>query len=167
MIKYSLACKKGHTFEGWFASSDAFDKQAKRKLVACATCGSTEVQKALMAPRIGGTRQNKQASEVAPKKGRRGAVPAVVPATDLAPLMATELPEAQKQLLEAMRQLRKEVEANADYVGSNFAEEARKIHHDEVPARGIYGETTPEEAKALVEEGVSVYPLPLLPEDKN
>ncbi len=162
MIKYSLVCKKGHTFEGWFASSEAFDKQAKRKLVTCASCNSTEVQKALMAPRLSGTRQNKQASDVAPKSRSKAA-----PVPVAAPLMAAELPESQKQLLEAMRQLRKEVEANAEYVGKSFAAEARKIHHEEVPARGIYGEATPEEAQALHEEGVSVYPLPLLPEDKN
>jgi hypothetical protein len=162
MIKYSLECKKGHAFDGWFASSEAFDKQAKRKLVSCTACGSTDVKKALMAPRIAGTRQNKQSADPAPKSRRKTAV-----TPSPSPLMATELPEPQKQLLEVMRNLRKEVEANAEYVGSNFAEEARKIHHEEVPARGIYGEATPEEAKALHDEGVAVYPLPLLPEDKN
>ncbi len=163
MIKYSLACKQGHTFEGWFASGSAYDTQAKRKLIACGVCGSTAVEKALMAPRIGGTRQNKQANDTdtvtSTKRSRRKAAST--------PLMATALPEPQKQLLEAMRQLRKEVEANAEYVGPNFADEARKIHHDEAPVRGIYGEATPEEAKALHDEGVSVYPLPILPEDKN
>lgn len=159
MIKYSLTCKKGHSFEGWFASSKAFDQQAKRKLVTCTACGSTEVEKALMAPRIGGTRQNKQPGEAAPRASRRKQAPQ--------PMMAAELPEPQRKLLEAMRQIRKEVEAKAEYVGPKFAEEARKIHHEEAPARGIYGEATPDEARALHEEGVEVYPLPLLPEDKN
>ncbi len=162
MIKFSLACKKGHTFEGWFASGDAFDKQSKRKLIACAACGSTDVGKSLMAPRLAGVRQNKQPIDAPARKTRRAAVPAAA-----TPMMTTELPEPQKQLLEAMRLLRKEVEANAEYVGPSFAEEARKIHHDEAPARGIYGEATAEEAAALIEEGVGVYPLPQLPEDKN
>lgn len=161
MIKYALACNKGHRFDGWFASGDAYDKQAKRKLVACPTCGSADVQKALMAPGIAGTRQNKQVDAPTPRQRR-------VKAQATAPeLMATQLPAEQKALLDAMRQLRKEVAANAEYVGPKFADEARKIHHDEAPARGIYGEATPDEAKALHEEGVTVYPLPVLPEDKN
>ena len=160
MIKYSLACDKGHGFDGWFASGDAYDKQAKRRLVTCPTCGSPKVQKALMAPGIAGTRQNKKSETSVPKRRRSTAPPQ-------AELMATQLPAEQKALLAAMRQLRKEVAENAEYVGSKFADEARKIHHDESPARGIYGEATPAEAKALIEEGVTVYPLPVLPEDKN
>ena len=161
MIKYSLQCNKGHRFDGWFASGDAYDKQAKRKLVTCPVCGSDGVQKSVMAPRIAGTRQNKLADAPVTKR-RRGKPQVAAPE-----LMAAQLPAAQKALLEAMRNLRKEVEANAEYVGPKFADEARKIHHEEAPARGIYGEATPEEAKALHEEGVTVYPLPVLPEDKN
>ena len=160
MIKYALACKRRHTFDGWFASSTAYDTQAKRKLVTCPVCGSSDVQKTLMTPSLGGTRQNKQAAEATPKRRRSKTSPPPE-------LMATELPAEQKALLDAMRKLRKEVEAKAEYVGPNFADEARKIHHDEAPARGIYGEATPEEAQALHEEGVGVYPLPVLPEDKN
>lgn len=160
MIKYSLACDKGHRFDGWFASGDAYDKQAKRCLVSCPTCGSAAVKKALMAPSIAGTRQNKQADAPTPKRRRATASPP-------AELMAAQLPAEQKALLDAMRQLRKEVAANAEYVGPKFADEARKIHHEEAPARGIYGEATLAEARALHEEGVTVYPLPVLPEDKN
>ena len=112
-----------------------------------------------MAPRIGGKRQNKTDDGAVAKTRRRKSAPA--------PMVANELPAPQKELLEAMRKLRQEVEANAEYVGPKFADEARKIHHDEAPARGIYGEATPEEAKALHEEGVAVYRLPILPEDKN
>jgi hypothetical protein len=163
MIKFSLACNKRHRFDGWFASGDAYDSQAKRKLVTCPVCGTADVRKALMSPRITGTRQNKQI-DTQPAVRTSRAKPRAAAATEL---MATQLPAEQKALLDAMRQLRKEVAENAEYVGPKFADEARKIHHEEAPARGIYGEATPEEAKALHEEGVTVYPLPVLPEDKN
>lgn len=167
MIRYSLACTHGHAFEGWFPSSDAYDTQARRKLITCATCGSHDVAKALMAPSIAGTRQNKQPDKAAPKRTRTRKQAVLGPEAIPVPMVANDLPVSQKQLLDAMRELRKQVEANAEYVGPKFADEARKIHHEEAPARGIYGEATPEEAKALHEEGVSVYPLPILPEEKN
>ena len=161
MIRFSLECNAGHTFEGWFPSGAAYDKQAKRKLVTCAVCGSAEVHKAIMAPRIAGTRQNKQ-SDVAPaRRGRSKTAPAK------GELMVSELPDRQKEMLATIRKLRREVEANAEFVGPRFAEEARKIHNEEVPARGIYGEATIAEAKALHDDGIEVYPLPVLPEDKN
>lgn len=154
MIKYSLECDKEHGFDAWFASSDAYDKQRKRGLVVCPGCGSKKVTKALMAPNVG-VRQNKKDDAVT--------------TTRAAPVekVASQLTEKQQALLALMREVRKEVEQNAEYVGPKFAEEARKIHHDEAPERGIYGEATPEEAQALLEEGIAAYPLPTLPEDKN
>jgi hypothetical protein len=160
MIRYRLDCKDGHTFEAWFKNSAAFDNQAKRRLVTCPTCGGSNVTKALMTPNLG-VRQN--------KRGNRAAIaerPVDAP-TAAAEMQVSGPNEQQRELLGLMRKLRKEVEANADYVGPRFADEARKIHHEEAPARGIYGEATPEEVKALAEEGVSAYPLPMLPEDKN
>jgi hypothetical protein len=153
MIKYSLQCDKDHAFEAWFASSDGYDKQRKRGLVVCPDCGSKKVTKALMAPNVG-VRQNKKADTVTAK-----AAPAEK--------VAAQLTEKQQALLSLMREVRKEVEKNSDYVGAKFADEARKIHHEEAPSRGIYGEATVEEAQALHDEGIEAYPLPLLPEDTN
>lgn len=154
MIKYSLQCDKEHSFEAWFASSDAYDKLRKRGLVLCAACGSKIVTKALMAPNVG-VRQNKKSGSIA-----------TVPTAPVEKV-ASQLSEKQQVLLAMMREVRQEVEKNAEYVGPKFAEEARKIHHDEAPERGIYGEATPDEAQALLEEGIAAYPLPMLPEDKN
>lgn len=134
MIRYRLICKKQHEFDGWFRSSSDFDEQAETGDVTCPVCGSSKVQKALMAPAI-------------PKKGKsRKPVPAPDEAAERVSMMVTKL--------------RNHVEKNFDYVGDRFAEEARRIHYKETPRRDIYGETTLEEARELVEEGVEVAPLP-------
>ena len=151
MIRYQLSCDNEHAFEAWFANSRAYDVQVKRGLVSCPECGSTSVEKAIMAPNIG-TKGNKK-QDLAPLKAANNA--------------AAQQSPAHAELLSLMRRMRAEVEAKAEYVGPKFAEEARKIHHEEAPARGIYGEATPEEARALHEDGVEVYPLPGLPEDKR
>lgn len=164
MIKYSLACEKDHTFEAWFASSEAYDKQRKRRLVSCPACESTSVSKALMAPNVG-VRQNKKSDRAAASASSR--LTDTAPASMSAAPVASELGEKQRALLALMREVRKEVEKTSEYVGPRFADEARKIHHEEAPERGIYGEATLEEAKALLDEGIEAYPLPNLPEDKN
>jgi hypothetical protein len=156
MIKYSLACDKDHGFEGWFKSSATYDTQRKRGLVVCPECGSKKVAKALMAPNLG-ARQNKTADIVTVRATDPGETVKV----------ASRLTERQQAVLTLMRELRKEVEAKVEYVGPKFAEEARKIHDDEAPQRGIYGEATPDEARALHEDGIDVYPLPILPDDQN
>lgn len=153
MILYRLRCKKGHEFEAWFASSAAFDKQAKRGQLSCPNCGSTSVTKALMAPSIA----KRAAGKAQPKRGEEKAADAPT----------LQRVAAHRELAAAMRRLRAEIEAKSEYVGPRFSEEARKIHYEEVPPRGIYGEATPEEAKALKEEGIEFYPLPILPEDQN
>lgn len=159
MIKYSVQCKKGHTFDGWFASSDAFDTQAKRGLVTCPDCGSAKVTKALMAPNVSSrTRRKGRKSD----PGEMSAPP--VPSDSNRQSYGMQVP---KELLDAMRRVRDEVKKNAEYVGPRFAEEARKIHDEEAPARGIYGEATAEEVKSLHEDGVPCLPLPVLPEDRN
>jgi hypothetical protein len=152
MIRYRLKCEKHHEFEGWFTNSAAFDRQAKRGLVTCPRCGTHKVQKALMTPGIAKGAKRKR-SEPAPA--------AQAAAQEIHRLAA------HGELAAAMRKLRTEIEAKSEYVGPRFPEEARKIHYEEVPARGIYGEATREEAKALSEEGIEFFPLPILPEDQN
>jgi hypothetical protein len=146
MIRYDLVCTEGHRFDGWFRDSAAYDEQAGKSQVTCPTCGTSKIEKQIMAPGI-------------PTKSNRREEPARVfsPPAD---------PRA-NAMLRAMRELRKQVESNAEYVGDKFAEEARRIHYQEKEARGIYGETTAKEAAELIEEGIEVHPLPNLPEDGN
>jgi hypothetical protein len=149
MIRYDLICDQGHQFDGWFRDSAAYDMQAAAGLVSCAVCGSAKVAKQLMAPGI-------------PVKSNRKA--------DAAPrqtMMAGGSDPRAQALMEMMRDMRRTVEANAEYVGDRFADEARRIHYSEAEQRGIYGEATREEAEALIEEGIEVHPLPRLPEDGN
>ena len=155
MILYALSCDNEHQFESWFKDSVAFDRQAKRKLVACPSCGSTAVRKAIMAPRLAKgagvpAGEGEAAAEAGAPSSRQPEQPGKAVALD---------PKAQalrKQLLE----LRRQVEANCDYVGPRFAEEARRIHYGERDPRGIYGESSQQEAEALAEEGIAVARLP-------
>ncbi|WP_395685868.1 DUF1178 family protein [Aestuariivirga sp.] len=147
MIRYDLTCDKGHDFDGWFRDSAAYDAQAKRGLVSCTVCGSARVEKQLMAPGI-------------PVKSNRKA--------EVASTMVGGPPDPRlTAMLQMVRELRKHVAENAEYVGDRFADEARKIHYAEAEERGIYGEASPDDAKALLEEGIAVHPLPRLPEDGN
>ena len=147
MIRYDLICDKGHQFDGWFRDSTTYDKQSRRGFVACSVCGSSKVEKQLMAPGIPA------------KSNRKDEVPQKMVAGPVDPRVA--------MMMKMMREMRQHVEENADYVGDKFAEEARKIHFAETEARGIYGEATADEATALIEEGIEVFPLPRLPEDGN
>ncbi len=133
MIVYDLGCPEGHVFEAWFKDSATFEKQARQGKVACPTCGATKVTRGPQATNI--------ATGVSREKSAKAA-------------------EQQAEMRAALKELRKAVETNCDYVGDRFADEARKIHHGEAEARGIYGETTPEEAKALDDEGVPVARIP-------
>ena len=153
MIRYQLQCEKGHDFESWFQNSEAFDKLAKRKQVACPQCGSTKVSKAIMAPNVGVKGNKKSSVPAAAEKSPANADPAAS--------------EAREQVMAAMRHLRKVVEQNAEYVGPRFAEEARKIHYKESEEKGIYGEASAKEVKELADEGIDCHPLPVLPEDQN
>ena len=148
MIRYSLQCHKHHEFEAWFKSSADYERQAKRKLVTCPACGSAKVSKALMAPNVSTSR--KKSTEI----------------TVANPEAAAEA-EKKREFLNLMRQLRAEVEKNAEFVGPRFAEEARKMHYEEAEKRGIYGEATLDEARELHEEGIEFLPLPQLPDDQN
>ena len=147
MIHYDLTCDKGHDFDGWFRDSAAYDAQAGGGLVTCTHCGSVKVEKQLMAPRIPAKSNNK------PEASTK--------------MVAGPVDPRFAAMMQMMREMRKKVEETADYVGDKFAEEARKIHYEETEQRGIYGEATADDAKALIEEGIAVHPLPRLPEDGN
>jgi hypothetical protein len=159
VIRYALICDKAHAFESWFANSAAYDKQVKRGLVTCPLCGSAKVEKTIMAPQIA-------------RKDRGTAEPvAETPATP-APAAEEKTPVAmvspQEQALRAkLKELRDHLVQSADYVGPKFPEEARKMHYGEIEHRSIYGEASPDEAKALHEEGIEFHPLPRLPNERN
>jgi len=159
MIKYALVCDKKHAFESWFADSAAFDRQAKRKLVACPVCDSVKVEKAIMAPRI------------AAKKGRVPIEMPQVPAPEapaaVAPAPVAMISPQEQEFRAKLKELRDHLVKNADNVGEKFPEEARKMHYGETEHRSIYGVASPEEAKELLEEGIECHPLPGLPDDRN
>jgi hypothetical protein len=156
MIHYNLRCERGHTFESWFQSSSAYETQEKRKLVNCPVCGSAEVERAIMAPQI------------MSQKGRESAVPAPAAATEVASPASTPLLMAQERELRAkLKELRDHIVKSADNVGERFPVEARKMHYGDIEHRPIYGEASPDEARALIDEGVEVTPLPVLPDDRN
>jgi hypothetical protein len=160
MIRYNLRCERGHVFESWFQSSSAYEAQEKRKLVNCPSCGSAKVERAIMAP------------QVVSRKGRDGTLPAPVsaptPSTDVTAPTSTPLMMAQERELRAkLRELRDHIVKNADNVGERFPNEARKMHYGDIEHRPIYGEASPEEARSLIDEGVEVSPLPVLPDDRN
>ncbi|MCE1237252.1 MAG: DUF1178 family protein [Hyphomicrobiales bacterium] len=149
MIHYTLLCEAEHEFEGWFRSSADFDAQVADGLVACPVCGSTSVTRGLMAPNVQSGRAREERAETTKRQ-------------------TVMLPDqAQKMMLEALREIRKKVTENATYVGDRFAEEARRMHYGEVEHQGIWGEATSEEASSLSDEGIEFQPLPGLPEDRN
>ena len=152
MIHYQLRCDTDHGFDGWFRDSTAFDRQAKAGLLTCPTCGSAAVARALMTPALGKTRAPPQ--QVAP------APAPAAPATAGPTALAGALPDAVRAVLQRMRS---EVEKHCEYVGPGFADEARRIHNGESKARGIYGETSPEQAEQLAEDGIEVGRMPWLP----
>jgi hypothetical protein len=144
MIKYALGCAEGHEFESWFPDSAAYEKLRKRGLVACPECGSTEVDKAIMAPAVVGVERS-----VVEK-----------PAEAL-------VDDKRRQAREMVARLRREIEANTVDVGARFPELARAIHQGDEPERAIRGQASLAEAKALVEEGVGVMPMPMLADELN
>jgi hypothetical protein len=141
LIRFALGCDHGHEFDGWFRSSDDFEKQRKRGLIDCPECGSHKIEKTLMAPAVATSRKKEK--------------------------VALAMNVEQRRVMAEMKALTEKLRENADYVGDKFAEEARKIHFGETEPRGIYGEASPDEAKSLVEEGVPFMPLPVFPDDRN
>ena len=158
MIRYSLRCEKDHAFESWFQSSSAYDSQVRRKLVSCPVCGSAKVEKAIMAPRIVGKKgRDNPAPDPAPT------APAEAPATESTPLLMTQ----ERELRAKLKELRDHVVKHADYVGEKFPEEARKIHYGDIEHRSIYGEASAADAAELIDEGIELHPLPILPDERN
>jgi len=149
MIKYALACDQAHEFESWFPSSEAYEAQRTRGLVTCPYCQSDKVEKQIMAPSVG--RTDKAADRP--------------PAPE--PQAVAMLSDKERQIRAMIRAVREHVMQNSENVGKAFAEEARKIHYGEAEERAIYGEAEPAEARALIEEGIDVLPLPLVPDDRN
>ena len=152
MIRYALGCEKGHGFESWFKSANAYDKQAARGLIGCPVCGSTKIGKAIMAPGVA--------------RGAAREAPAPAPVREPRAPVAM-LSEKERELRTKLRELRDHVVKNADYVGGKFPEEARKIHYGEVAHRSIYGEASTADAAELIEEGIELHPLPILPDERN
>ncbi len=171
MIHYDLLCGEGHAFDGWFRDSIAFDQQAQRGQLCCPSCGASTVRRAPMAPRLNrGAKApptaSGPASEAAAPQGSGGsALPAgaAAPARHV-PLAARQgAPAMPDQMRAFLQQVRAEVERRCDYVGPSFAEEARRIHKGEARERPIYGETSPEQAEALEEDGIKVARVPWVP----
>ena len=142
MIRYTLKCDQDHGFDSWFASADAFGSLLDAGQLTCPVCGSAKVDKGLMAPSV---------------RPARKAV---------ASPMAGALSQPQTEVETALAAMRQQVEANSDYVGVNFVTEARRMHSGEAPERSIYGEARFADAKALIEEGVPIAPLPFMPARK-
>ena len=163
MIRYALNCDNGHDFDSWFQNSAAFDKQKKRGLVNCPVCGSAKVEKAIMAPRLA-AKSSRAEPIAAPATAPNPPVPPGAPVAK-APMAMMSPPE--RELRKKLKELREHITKNADYVGPQFPEQARKIHYGEVEHRSIYGEASPDEAKELHDEGIEFHPLPILPEEFN
>ncbi len=164
MIRYSLHCDRGHTFESWFQSSSAYESQEKRKLVNCPMCGSAKVERSIMAPQI----VSKKGRDSQHRDTQSNDLPAPVqPAEVIAPGSTPLLMAQERELRAKLRELRDHIVKNADNVGERFPNEARKMHYGDIEHRPIYGEASPEEARSLIDEGVEVSALPVLPDDRN
>ena len=153
MIKFSLKCSGEHIFESWFKSGEAFEKLLGSCLVNCPICGSTDVVKAVMAPSVRPSRQN-------------SVVPQGAPVCDESPKMhALTAPSSPAEA--ALSELKQKIQEHSEYVGSDFAREARAIHDGDAPERSIYGEADSDEAQRLINDGVPVAPLPFMPTRKT
>ncbi len=164
MIHYQLRCSQNHEFDGWFKDSTTFERQAKRGLVECPSCGDVKVDRALMAPAVS-TRDTPRIEEAAPTSEPVPSPPAPTPppaeGAGGGPWAANAPIPA--RMVAMLQRIRAEVEKNCDYVGPSFAEEARKMHRGESDKRGIYGETTPDEAESLADEGIDISRVPWVP----
>jgi hypothetical protein len=167
MIRYNLVCAKGHEFESWFAGSAAYDRQAKRGLVECPICGSAKVGKALMTPRLARSGKSSPAAPAAPETAAPETAGPDAPAASGAPAPVAVISPQEQELRTKLKELREHLVKNADNVGQRFPEEARKMHYGEKEHRSIYGTASPDDARALHEEGIAFAPLLVLPDEHN
>ncbi|MEE9314468.1 MAG: DUF1178 family protein [Rhizobiaceae bacterium] len=142
MISFGLICDKEHEFDGWFSSSEDFEAQVKRKLVACPHCSSLKISKSLMAPRVSTGRQKDK-------------------------INVAKMDATRREVLGEMKKLREKIIDGSEDVGKEFPEEARKIHYGESEKKSIYGEASREDVESLIDEGVEIAPIPVLPDDAN
>ncbi len=156
MIHYELQCSEDHEFDGWFPDSAAFEKQVRLKLIECPACGNTSVRRALMAPAVAKPHRTPAPAPPQPPQPQIQPGPPTLPPGAI----AGKLPDHVRAMLQRMRS---EVEKHCAYVGEHFAEEARRMHRGESDQRGIYGETTPEQAEALAEDGIEFSRIPWVP----
>ncbi len=147
MIRFALVCDNGHDFESWFASNESYDFQIEHDLVTCPHCSVAKINKAVMAPAVSRSRNRKKA--VAPKQN------------------VALIGEGDAELRQMARELHAKIVASTDDVGAEFPSEARKILDGDAPERGIRGQASPEEARALLEDGVSILPIPILPDERS
>lgn len=156
MIRYDLRCDAGHGFDGWFRSSDDFDAQGARGLLACPACGSERVEKALMAPAV----------RLKAAAGPIQSSPSVEPVAE-APQPVALVDEREAKLRAMLREIRNQVTANSEDVGDRFPDVARKMHAQEIEKRTVHGRASADEARALAEEGIEIHALPGFPDDLN
>jgi len=157
VIHFHLLCDKAHEFDGWFRSGEDFDHQCAAGLVSCPFCGSTKIHKALMTPAIASSKK-----KLSPSKGEETQEkPQESDAST--PLLSPR----ERAFFHAWQEAARKLRQNADYVGEQFPEEARKIHFGESKSRAIYGEARLEEVSSLLDDGISIIPLPPLPEKQN
>lgn len=156
MIRYALACEAGHGFDSWFRSSEDFERQDARGLVMCPVCGSARVTKQIMAPQVARTDHER------PDHERTGAG-APQAESEAAALIDPQAQEVRRKIA----LLRAHLLANSEDVGEKFADEARKMHYGDTEERAIYGKATGEDARALIDEGIGVLPIPGLPDERN
>ncbi|CUH64161.1 hypothetical protein TG4357_01115 [Thalassovita gelatinovora] len=155
MIQYSLKCAQEHRFDSWFQSAEAFDKLKSAGMITCAVCGSSDVEKAIMAPRVRPSRNSPSAQPDAPS----------APAPDATPGPSLSAPASPAE--QALAEMKRKIEQNSEYVGNKFVREARAMHSGDAPERAIYGEARVDEAKQLIDDGVPVIPLNFVPGRKT
>ena len=164
MIRYSLLCERDHAFESWFRDSAAYDGLERAGQVACPVCESVKVRKALMTPSVVAARKSGKAT--APEPSTADATPVPAPMSPPTAPIAL-LDDRERKVRDMMRALHHEITTKADDVGRGFADEARRIHVGDAPARSIYGEATREQVTSLLEDGVPLLPMPVFPDDHN
>lgn len=166
MIRYTLQCEREHGFETWFRDSAAYEQLASGGQIACPTCGSTVVRKALMRPSVVTSRAKRSAATTLTDQGAApDPVPPAAPAIDPHPVVLMD--ERAQKLRAMMREVHRRVTENADDVGRAFATEARAIHDGDAPARSIYGEASRDEVARLLEDGIPLLPMPVIPDDHH